>query len=105
MSKGDTTTAVQRCLDESAGNSPTEPIVRTLLERVARRLHLLCATLLYRNCSRLTPLENLQADEVLVAVAERLLRPLREARHEKVCQFSRWPTSKCAASSMTWPGA
>jgi RNA polymerase sigma-70 factor (ECF subfamily) len=57
MSGGDTTAAVQRYLDELAGNSPAEPIVRALLDRVARRLHLLCATLLYRNDPRLTQLE------------------------------------------------
>jgi RNA polymerase sigma-70 factor (ECF subfamily) len=81
MSEGNTTEVVQRYLDELAGNSPAEPIVQALLDRVLRRLHLLCATLLYRSYPRLTrPPLNLRADELLGAVAERLLKALREAR-------------------------
>jgi hypothetical protein len=34
MSEGDTTAAVQRYLDKLAGNSPAEPIVRALRDRV-----------------------------------------------------------------------
>jgi RNA polymerase sigma-70 factor (ECF subfamily) len=37
---------VQRYLYELAGDSPAEPIVRALLDRAVRRLHLLCETLL-----------------------------------------------------------
>src|SRR5262249_38731660 len=63
------------------GDSPAEPIVRALLERAVRRLHLLCATLLHRSYPRLArPPLNVQADELLSAVAERLLKALREAR-------------------------
>ena len=88
MSEGNTTAVVQRYLDELAGNSPAEPIVHALLDRVLRRLHLLCATLLYRSYPRLTqPPLNLQVDELLGAVAERLLKALREARPENVRQF------------------
>jgi RNA polymerase sigma-70 factor (ECF subfamily) len=88
MSEGDTTAVVQRYLDELAGNSPAEPIVRALLDRAVRRLRLLCATLLYRSYPRLTqPPLNVQADELLGAVAERLLKALREARPENVRQL------------------
>jgi RNA polymerase sigma-70 factor (ECF subfamily) len=88
MSEGDTTAVVQHYLDELAGDSPAEPIVRALLDRVVVRLHLLCATLLYRSYPRLTqPPLNVQADELLGAVAERLLKAMREARPQSVRQF------------------
>src|SRR5262245_36852381 len=83
-----TTAAVQRYLDELAGNSPAEPIIRDLLDRAIRRLHLLCATLLHRSYPRLTqPPLNLQAEEMLSAVAERLLKSLREIHPQNVRQF------------------
>ena len=88
MSEEHTTAVVQRYLDELGGDSPAEPIVRALLDRAVRRLHLLCATLLHRSYPRLTqPPLNLQADELLGAVAERLLKALREARPRTVRQF------------------
>jgi len=88
MSDEHTTAVVQRYLDELAQDSPAEPIVRALLDRAVRRLHLLCATLLYRSYPRLTqPPLNLQADELLGAVAERLLKAMREARPRSVRQF------------------
>jgi RNA polymerase sigma-70 factor (ECF subfamily) len=65
---------VRRDLDDLAGDSPAVPIVRALLDRAVRRLHLLCARLLYRGDPRLTqPPLSLQADDWLGAVAERLL--------------------------------
>src|SRR5438445_505590 len=88
MSQEHTTAAVQRYLDDLAGDSPAEPIVRGLLDRAVRRLHVLCATLLFRSYPRLThPPLNLQADELLSAVAERLLKAMREARPRSVRQF------------------
>ncbi|MDB5295318.1 MAG: sigma-70 family polymerase sigma factor [Phycisphaerales bacterium] len=86
-----TTVAVQRYLDDLAGvrgDSPAEPIVRALLARAVDRLHLLCATLLFRNYPRLTrgPV-NLQPDEMLSAVVERLLKALRGVRPQTVRQF------------------
>ena len=48
MTEARTTVVVQRFLDELGGDSPAEPIVRALLDRAVRRLHLLCATLLQR---------------------------------------------------------
>jgi RNA polymerase sigma-70 factor (ECF subfamily) len=83
-----TTAVVQRYLDELGGDSPAEPIVRALLDRSVRRLHLLCATLLHRSYPRLTrPPLNVQADELLGAIAERLLKALREARPRTVRQL------------------
>jgi RNA polymerase sigma factor (sigma-70 family) len=88
MSEEHTTVVVQRYLDELAGDSPAEPVVRALLDGAVRRLHLLCTTMLYRSYPRLTqPPLNLQADELLGAVTERLLKALREARPQNVRQF------------------
>jgi hypothetical protein len=65
MSEEHTTAAIRRHLDELAGDSLAEPIVRALLERAVRRRHLLCAALLHRSYPRLTqPPLNSQADEL-----------------------------------------
>jgi RNA polymerase sigma factor (sigma-70 family) len=83
-----TTAAVQRHLDQMAGGAPAGPVVRALLDRAVRRLHHLCASLLHRSYPRLMrPPLNLQADELLGAVVERLLKALREARPASVRQF------------------
>jgi RNA polymerase sigma-70 factor (ECF subfamily) len=88
MNEEQTTAVVQRYLDELAGDSPAEPLVRALLDRAVRRLHLLCSALLYRSYPRLMqPPLNVQADELLGAVAERLLKALREARPRSVREF------------------
>src|SRR5215813_12625327 len=88
MSEEHTTAVVQRYLDELAGDSSAEPIVRASLDRAVRRLHLLCATLLHRSYPRLTqPPLNLQADELLSAVVERLLKAMREVHPKTVRQF------------------
>jgi RNA polymerase sigma-70 factor (ECF subfamily) len=108
-----TTAAVQRHLDALAGGAPAEPVVRALLERSVRRLHQLCAGLLYRSYPRLTqPPLNLQADELLGAVAERLLKALREARPANVRQFFalagqhlRWELNDLARRLDEQPGA
>jgi RNA polymerase sigma-70 factor (ECF subfamily) len=88
MDEERTTVAVQRYLDELTSDSPAEPIIRALLDRAVRRLHQLCANLLYRSYPRLTrPPLNLQADEFLGAVVERLLKALRELRPATARQF------------------
>lgn len=88
MAESHTTAVVQRYLDELVGDSPTEPIVRALMDRAVRRLQVLCATLLYKSYPRLTqPPLNLRADELLDAVVERLLKALREARPQTVRQL------------------
>src|SRR5436189_4636549 len=88
MPDENTTAAVQRYLDALAGEAPAEPIIRELLDRAVRRLHALCTTLLYRSYPRLTrPPLCLQADELLGAVVERLLKALRGVRPGTVRQF------------------
>jgi len=88
MDEERTTVVVQRYLDELAGGSPAGPVIRALLDRAIRRLHQLCATLLHRSYPRLTrPPLNLQPDEMLSAVVERLLQALGEARPAGVRQF------------------
>src|SRR5438128_6383849 len=88
MDEEHTTAVVQRYLDELGGDAPAESAVRALVDRAVRRLHLLCATLLHRGYPRLTqPPLNLQADELLGAVVERLLKALRAVRPQTVRQF------------------
>jgi RNA polymerase sigma-70 factor (ECF subfamily) len=88
MEEPATTVIVQRYLDEMADDTPAEQAVRALLGGAISRLHQLCAALLHRNYPRLTrPPLNLQADELLGAVVERLLKALREARPRTVRQF------------------
>jgi RNA polymerase sigma-70 factor (ECF subfamily) len=88
MAEARTTAVVQRYLDDLGGDSPAEPLVRALMDRAIRRLHVLCATLLYKSYPRLTqPPLNLQADELLGAVVERLLKALREVRPRTVRQL------------------
>src|SRR5262249_7221838 len=65
-----------------------ESVIRGLLERAVRRLHVLCAALLHRSYPRLThPPLNLRTEELLGAVTERLLKALRVARPADVRQF------------------
>jgi RNA polymerase sigma-70 factor (ECF subfamily) len=88
MIRDQTTAVVQRYLEALDGDSPAEPIVRALLDRSVRRLQLLCGNLLYREYRRLTrPPLNLQPEEMLSAVVERLLKAMRSARPRTVRQF------------------
>jgi RNA polymerase sigma-70 factor (ECF subfamily) len=104
MHEEPTTVIIQRYLDALPGDPAAEPVVRALLDRAVRRLHQLCATLLYKSYPRLTrPPVNLQADEMLNAVVERLLKALRQARPGTVrqffalaCQHMRWELNDLA---------
>jgi RNA polymerase sigma factor (sigma-70 family) len=91
MAEAHTTLAVQQYLDELVGlqgDTPAEPIIRALLGRAVRRLELVCRKFLYRSYPRLAkPPVNLEAEEVLSAVIERLLKAMREARPKNVRQF------------------
>jgi RNA polymerase sigma factor (sigma-70 family) len=88
MDEEQTTAAVQRYLNALAGDQPAEPIVRALLDRAVRRLQVLCSNLLYRKYHRLTlPPLNLQPDELLSGVVERLLKAMRSVRPQTVRQF------------------
>lgn len=91
MDEKPTTVVIQDYLDDLAavrGDSPAEPIVRALLTSAVDRLHLLCATLLVRSYPRLTrPPLNLQSEEMLGAVVERLLKAMRQVRPTTVREF------------------
>ena len=88
MPDDSTAAVVQRYLDALAGTAPAEPIIRELLARAVRRLQHLCSSILHRSYPRLTrPPLNLQTDELLGAVVQRLLKALREARPATVRQF------------------
>jgi RNA polymerase sigma factor (sigma-70 family) len=86
-----TTVAVQGYLNALAAapdELPSEVIVRSLLARSVNRLQMLCGSMLYRSYPRLTrPPLNLQADELLSAVVERLIRALREVHPPTVRHF------------------
>jgi RNA polymerase sigma factor (sigma-70 family) len=83
-----TSDAIQRYLNELAGDAPVEPVVRALLERAVHRLERLCTNLLHHAYPRLTqPPLNLQADELLSAVVERVLKAMRAARPTTVRHF------------------
>jgi RNA polymerase sigma-70 factor (ECF subfamily) len=113
MSEEQTTVAVRRYLDELAGDSPSEPVIRALLDRAVRRLHQPCGTLPYRSYPRLTrPPLNLQTNEMLGAVVEWLLKALREARPatERECfglawQHMRWELNDLARRLDEQPAA
>ena len=91
MAEAHTTAAVEQYLNELAavsGDTPAEPIIHALLSRSVNRLHTLCATLLHRNYPRLTrPPLNLQSEEMLSAVVERMIKALHEVRPGTVRQF------------------
>ena len=91
MDNNRTTAVVQRYLNDLAGirgDSPAEPIVRDLLASAVNRLHVLCSSLLFRSYPRLArPPLNLQSDELLSSVVERLLKAMREVRPKTVRQF------------------
>jgi RNA polymerase sigma factor (sigma-70 family) len=111
MGDEQTSAAVQRYLDALAGDRTADPIVRALLDRSVRRLQRLCAHLLYRGYPRLTqPPLNLEADELLGAVVERLLKAMREARPHTVRDFfalanqhMRWELNDLSRRLDEWP--
>lgn len=88
MNEGSTTADVGRFLEALAGDAPADPIIRDLMGRAAGRLQTLCASMLHRRFPRLKrPPLNLQAEEVLGAVVERLLKAMHELRPRTVRQF------------------
>lgn len=90
MEASSTTIAVQRFLDElAATHGPADdPVVRALLARSVDRLHQLCVRLLHRSYPRLTRRPAyLDAEDLLGAVVERLIRALRQIKPGSVRQF------------------
>jgi RNA polymerase sigma factor, sigma-70 family len=88
MGNGNTTAIVKLYLGQLNGEEQLEPVIRHLLDGAVLRLQKICAILLHRQYYRLTrsPL-NLQTDELLSAVVERLLKALRQARPQTVREF------------------
>jgi len=83
-----TTASVQRYLVALAGDDDPDPIVRALLARAAHRLQVLCANMLQRQYPRLTrPPTNLQQDEMLGLLVERLLKAMRKVKPRTVREF------------------
>jgi len=86
-----TTAAVQNYLNALAvapESAPSEQIVRALLARSVNRLHMLCGSMLHRSYPRLArPPLNLESEELLSAVVERLIRALREVHPPTVRHF------------------
>jgi RNA polymerase sigma-70 factor (ECF subfamily) len=91
MDEARTTAAIQQYLVDLAGisgGSRAEPAVRALLARAVDRLRFLCAALLHRSYPRLTrPPLNLEADELLSALVERLLKAMGKMRPQTVREF------------------
>jgi RNA polymerase sigma-70 factor (ECF subfamily) len=88
MGDQSTTAAIQHYLDELAGENAGELAIRPLMDRSVRRLHIVCGALLHRSYPRLTrPPLNLETEDMLSAVVERLLKALRSARPATVRQF------------------
>jgi RNA polymerase sigma-70 factor (ECF subfamily) len=113
MASEQTSAVVQRYLDALGQDTPADPVIRNLLDRAVRRLRLLGATLLHRSYPRLTqPPLNVESDELLGGVVERLLKALREARPGTVRQFfalaaqhMRWELDDLARRLDKQPGA
>jgi RNA polymerase sigma-70 factor (ECF subfamily) len=91
MDEARTTLAIQQYLvdlAEAPGESTAEAIVRAVLSRAVHRLRFLCSALLHKSYPRLTQAPvNLEDDELLSAVVERLLKSLGRARPNTVRQF------------------
>ncbi len=91
MEQGQTTVSVQRFLDELAGSRgdvPPDIIVKNLLGRAVDRLHVICARLLFKNYPRLTQgPTNLQSEELLGSVVERMIKAMRAVHPKTVRQF------------------
>ena len=91
MDTEDTNAAIQRCLNRLAGaadDSDTRQIVRELLSVAARRILLLCGSTLSRHYPRLAsgPF-NVEPDDVVGAVVERLIKAMRNVRPAHVREF------------------
>lgn len=90
MSDQSTTRVVQQYLEQIAvaDDGASSPLIRRLLERAAGRLQLLGDSMLKRSYPRLMrPPANLQSEELLSSVVERLIKALEQIRPETVRQF------------------
>lgn len=92
MNQTNTTAAIQAYLDElgafKGDDPPTDAVVRALIGRSVERLEILCRAMLFQRYERLTrPPTNLQPDELLSAVVERMLKAMSTVRPGNVRQF------------------
>jgi len=83
-----TTASVQRYLVALAGDDDPDPIVRALLARAASRLQGLCTNMLRRRYTRLARAPyNVQDEEMLSLLVERLLKAMRQTKPSTVRGF------------------
>jgi RNA polymerase sigma-70 factor (ECF subfamily) len=83
-----TTAVVKAYLDALGQDGDNEALIRALVDRAVRRLHLLCSGMLHKSYRRLTqPPLNLCTEEMLSGVVERLLKALRKTRPQSVRGF------------------
>lgn len=83
-----TTFMVQRYLLDLQRGENDDCVIRVLLDRAVHRVRSLCGSLLHRHYSRLTrPPVNLNTDELLGAVVQRLINAMHKTRPEHVRQF------------------
>lgn len=88
MGEDNTTSAVHKYLQDLGDQGPSDVAVRALLQRSLERLQMLSSTMLFRRYPRLTrPPMNLEADELLSAVVERLIKALSKVRPKTTRQF------------------
>lgn len=83
-----TTASVERYLIALKGEKDPDPIVRALLARAASRLQALCTHMLRKRYPRLMRAPtNVQEEEMLSLLVERLLRAMRQVRPSTVREF------------------
>lgn len=91
MSDERTTVVIQRYLDKLAslpGDALVDPVIEALIGRSVTRLRIACTSLLFRSYPRLAqPPLNLESDELLGAVVERLFKALRATQPQTVRGF------------------
>jgi RNA polymerase sigma factor (sigma-70 family) len=89
MTETGTTAVLQAFLDALPQDERARAtIIQALIERAARRLQTLGAAMLYKRYPRLAqPPMNLQADELLSAIVERLLKALRKVHPASTREF------------------
>ncbi len=83
-----TTASIQRYLTALGGNEDPDPIVRALLARATNRLQGLCSNMLRRRYPRLMRApSNVQDEEMLSLLVERLLKAMRKVKPTTVREF------------------
>lgn len=91
MDTGDTNAVIQGCLNRLAGaadDSDTRQIVRELLSVAAGPIQLLCGSTLSRYYPRLAKSPfNVEPDDLVGAIVERLIKAMRNVRPAQVCEF------------------